>query len=89
MYNIAQKTRKVKNFFTFFLAQKSRADFMPTLEIVLGMVAVVDILGLLKVEKGDPVLQIADFVADRNSVSNRKHAVLKGFVKDRDFFKHF
>lgn len=89
MYNIAQKTRKVKNFFTFFLAQKSRADFVPTLEIVLGVVAVVDILGLLKVEKGDPVLQIADFVANRNSVSNRKDAVLKGFVKDRDFFKHF
>lgn len=69
------------------LSRNRRAIFDS--EVVLGVVAVVDVLRLLEVEEGNPVLQVTDFVANRNSVSNRKDAVLKGFVKDGDFFEHF
>jgi len=53
------------------------------------VVAVVDVLGLLEVEEGNPVLQVADLVADRNLISGTEHAVLEGFVEDGDLFKHF
>ena len=49
----------------------------------------VDVLGLLEVEEGDPVLQVTDLVADRNPVGRTENAVLEGFVKDGDFFEHF
>tara|TARA_A100001515_G_scaffold89871_1_gene71467 strand:+ start:759 stop:965 length:207 start_codon:yes stop_codon:yes gene_type:complete len=59
------------------------------LKVVLGMVAIVDVLRLLEVEEGDPVLQVTDLVADRNPVGRTENAVLEGFVKDGDFFEHF
>ena len=59
------------------------------LKVVLGMVAVVDVLGLFEVEEGDPVLQVTDLVADRNLVGGTENAVLQGFVKDGYFFEHF
>ena len=49
----------------------------------------VDVLGLLEVEEGDPVLQVTDLVADRNLVGGTENAVLQGFVEDGDFFEHF
>ena len=54
------------------------------------MVTEVDILALIaEVEEGDPVLQVANLVANRNPVGRTENAVLKGFVKDGDFFEHF
>ena len=44
---------------------------------------------VLEVEEGDPVLQVADLVANRNPVGRTENAVLQGFVKDGDFFEHF
>ena len=57
--------------------------------VVLGMVAIVDVLGLLEVEEGDPVLQVTDLVAYRNPVGRSEDAVLRGFVEDGDLFEHF
>tara|TARA_Y100000361_G_scaffold148665_1_gene161826 strand:- start:1525 stop:1806 length:282 start_codon:yes stop_codon:yes gene_type:complete len=54
------------------------------------MVTEVDILALIaEVEEGDPVLQVANLVANRNPVGRTENAVLKGFVKDGNFFEHF
>ena len=53
------------------------------------MVAIVDVLGLLEVEEGDPVLQVTDLVAYRNPVGGSEDAVLQGFVEDGDLFEHF
>jgi aminoglycoside N3'-acetyltransferase len=53
------------------------------------MVAIIDVLGLLEVKEGDPVLQVADLVADRNLIGGTENAVLQGFVEDGDFFEHF
>ena len=49
----------------------------------------VDVLGLLEVKESDLVLQVADLVANRNLVGDGKDAVLKRFVEDGDFSKHF
>ena len=59
------------------------------LHVVLGMVAIVDVLGLLEVEEGDPVLQVTDLVANRNPIGGTEDAVLQGFVEDGDLFEHF
>ena len=59
------------------------------LHIVLGMVAIIDVLGLLEVEEGNPVLQVTDLVANRNPVGGTEDAVLQGFVEDGDLLKHF
>jgi len=38
--------------------------------VVLGVIPVVDVLGLLEVDEGDPVLQVTDFVANGNLIGN-------------------
>lgn len=53
------------------------------------MVTEVDILGLLEVKEGDPVLQVTDFVANRNKISGSENGVRKDFAKERDFVEHF
>jgi len=54
------------------------------------MMSEVDVLAFVaEVEESDPVLQVANLVADRNLVGRSKVAVPQGFVKDRDFFEHF
>jgi hypothetical protein len=54
------------------------------------MMPKVDVLAFVtEVEESDPVLQVANLVADRNLVGRSKVAVPQGFVKDRDFFEHF
>ena len=58
-------------------------------EVVLGMVAVVDVLRLLEVKEGNPVLQVANFVANSNLVGYSENAIFQRFVKDGDFFEHF
>ena len=42
-----------------------------------------------EVEKGDPVLQVTDLVANRNLVGRTKNAVPQGFVENGDFFEYF
>ena len=54
------------------------------------MMSEIDVLAFVaEVEESDPVLQVADLVADSNLVGRSKVAVLQGFVKDGDFFEHF
>ena len=54
------------------------------------MMTEVDVFALVgEVEESDPVLQVADLVANRNPVGRAENAVLEGFVKDGDFFEHF
>ena len=97
IYNISDKPRKVKkNFRLFYCTIRLPAARPPNymtikdLEVRLIVPTKVDILALaLEVEESDPVLQVADLVADRNLIGGTENAVLQGFVEDGDFFKHF
>jgi hypothetical protein len=53
------------------------------------MVAVVNVLALLKVEECDLVLQVAHFVANRNAISGSENGVREDFAEKRDFVEHF
>ena len=54
------------------------------------MMSEVDVFAFVaEVEESDPVLQVADLVADRNLVGGTENAVLQGFVEDGDFLEHF
>ena len=61
-------------------------DYQELRSLPFGVVTEVDVLGLLEVEESDPVLQVADLVADRNLVGGTENAVLQGFVEDGDLF---
>ena len=54
-----------------------------------GVVTEVDILDFLEVKEGDPVLQVTDFVADRNKISGGQNGVRKDFTEERDLVEHF
>ena len=61
-------------------------DYQELRSLPFGVMTEVDVLGLLEVEESDPVLQVADLVADRNLVGGTENAVLQGFVEDGDLF---
>ena len=56
-----------------------------TLEVRLVVEAPVDVGLLLEVEECDLVLQVANFVANRNAISGSENGVGKDFAEERDF----
>ena len=59
--------------------------FYATLEIILGVVAVVDVLALIaELKEGKLVLPVTDFVAERNPISLAEISDLKVSVKVGD-----
>jgi hypothetical protein len=49
------------------------------------MIAIINVLALLKVEESNLVLQVAHFVANRNAISGSENGVREDFAEERDF----
>ena len=54
-------------------------------KVVLIVVAVVNVLALLKVEECNLILEVAHFVADCNAISGSENGVREDFAEERDF----